>query len=255
MPSARHDSVTLTTAQMVALFLSRRVFDFLAGTGLKEDLDEVFAALEKTLKRRDFQAAKNLDRKFFDINEAPHVYEGRIEHVNEIITGLIREERLRVRYGKEGRAGAPFVIDPYTLFVYKKGLYLAGYSHQHGEVRRFSLDAFRDVDWLRGEKFEYPAAFHPSTLAEGAFGLIGGELVKVRIRFDESVARFVRRRQWHPSQRLVVTGGKLELQMQVRGTSELASWVLSFGSKAEVVEPLTLRSQLLAEAKVMASRC
>ena len=44
MSSARQQTITLTTAQMVALFLSRRVFDFLAGTGFKEDLDEeVFA--------------------------------------------------------------------------------------------------------------------------------------------------------------------------------------------------------------------
>ena len=50
MPTARRQSITLTTAQMVALFLSRRVFDFLAGTGFKEDLDDVFAKLEATLK-------------------------------------------------------------------------------------------------------------------------------------------------------------------------------------------------------------
>src|SRR5262249_60425534 len=49
MPTARRQSITLSTAQMVALFLSRRVFDFLAGTGFKEDLDEVFAKLEATL--------------------------------------------------------------------------------------------------------------------------------------------------------------------------------------------------------------
>ncbi len=251
MPSARHDAITLTTAQMVALFLSRRVFDFLAGTGLKEDLDEVFAALEKTLRRKDFQAAKNLDRKFFDINEAPHVYEGRLEHVNDIITGLIREERLRVKYGSDGRAGQPFVLDPYTLFVYKKGLYLAGYSHQHQELRRFSLDGFRDVDWLRGEKFEYPADFHPSTLAEGAFGLIGGPPVQVRIRFDASVARFVRRRQWHPTQRLRSAKGGIELVADVRGTTELLSWILSFGAKAEVLEPVRLRQQVEEEARRM----
>src|SRR4029077_15959735 len=35
MPTARRQSITLTTAQMVALYLSRRVFDFLAGTGFK----------------------------------------------------------------------------------------------------------------------------------------------------------------------------------------------------------------------------
>jgi predicted DNA-binding transcriptional regulator YafY len=248
MPSARRETITLSTSQMVSLYLSRRVFDFLAGTGFKEDLDEVFAALETTLKRKDFLAARNLDRKFFDVNEARHLYEGRIEHVNDIITALLREERLQVKYSSgAGAAGAPFLLDPYTLFVYKKGLYLAGYSHLHRELRRFSLDGFRAVDWRKGERFTYPDDYRPSSLAEGAFGLIGGDPVRVRIRFDPTVGRFVRRRQWHPTQRLRKVDGQLELTMDVRGTTELASWVLGFGDKAEVIAPAGLRRQIADE--------
>ena len=77
-----------------ALFLSRRVFEFLKGTGFKEDLDDVFARLEATLKRKDFVAARNLDGKVFDANEAPHLYGERLEDVNDITTALVREERL-----------------------------------------------------------------------------------------------------------------------------------------------------------------
>src|SRR5215472_11684756 len=94
MPSAREGVLSLTTSQMVSLFLSRRVFDFLEGTGFKEDLDEIFHQLEAHLKRKDFVALKNLERKLFDVNETPFVFEGRIEDVNDIITALIREERL-----------------------------------------------------------------------------------------------------------------------------------------------------------------
>src|SRR5262249_11698089 len=96
--SARYETITLTTSQMVALFLSGRVFDFLKGTGFKEDLDDVSARLEAMLKRKDFVAARHLDRKIFDVNEAPHVYAERVEDVNDITTALIREERLRVRH-------------------------------------------------------------------------------------------------------------------------------------------------------------
>src|SRR6185436_11844402 len=188
MPTARRQSITLTTAQMVALFLSRRVFDFLAGTGFKEDLDDVFAKMEATLKRKDFLAARNLDRKVFDVNEARHLYEGRLDDVNDIITALLREERLRVTH--EGVSGGrkTFVLEPYTLLVYKKGLYLAGRSERHGEVRTFAL---------------------------GAFGLIRGkEAARVRIRFDAQVARYVQRRMWHPTQRFRrLRDGGVELTM------------------------------------------
>jgi predicted DNA-binding transcriptional regulator YafY len=243
MPSARRQSISLTTSQMVALFLSRRVFDFLAGTGFKEDLDEVFEKLETTLKRKDFAAVRNLDRKVFDVNEARHLYDGRIEDVNDIMTALLREERLRVTH--EGVSGGrkTFVLEPYTLLVYKKGLYLAGRSEGHrGEVRTFALDGFRAVEWLRGERFEYPADYKPEQLTEGAFGLIRGEPTRVRILFDAKVARYVQRRQWHPTQRFRrVEGGGVEMTMEVRGTTELVSWVLGFGNRASVEEPVALQ--------------
>jgi predicted DNA-binding transcriptional regulator YafY len=251
MPTARRQSINLTTAQMLALVLSRRVFDFLAGTGFKEDLDDVFGKLEATLRRKDFAAVRNLDRKVFDVNEARHLYEGRIEDVNDIMTALLREERLRVTH--EGVSGGrkTFVLEPYTLLVYKKGLYLAGRSHGHaGELRTFALDGFRAVEWLRGDRFDYPADFRPEQITEGAFGLIRGkEVTRVRIWFDDRVARYVQRRMWHPTQRFRRVHGGVELTMDVRGTTELVSWVLGFGPTAEVQEPADLRARVESELR------
>jgi predicted DNA-binding transcriptional regulator YafY len=255
MPTARRQAITLSTSQMVALFLSRRVFDFLAGTGFQEDLDEVFQKLEAMLKRKDFLAVRNLDRKVFDVNEARHLYEGRIEDVNDIMTALLREDRLRVTH--EGVSGGrkTFVLDPYTLLVYKKGLYLVGFSHQHGQIRTFALDGFREVEWLKADRFDYPADYRPEQLTEGAFGLIRGEATRVRILFDEKVARYVQRRQWHPSQRFRrAAGGGVELTMDVRGTVEVVSWVLGFGDKALVLEPAALREAIRTEHASAAQR-
>jgi predicted DNA-binding transcriptional regulator YafY len=244
LPTARRQSVTLSTSQMVAFFLSRRVFDFLAGTGLKEDLDDVFRKLEATLKRRDVATARNLDRKLFDVNEARHLYEERGDDVNAILTALLREERLEVTHEGVGGGRKTFLLDPYTLLVYKKGLYLAGYSATHRAVRTFALDGFRDVTWRRGDKFEYPADYRPEALTEGAFGLIRGEPTRVRIAFDAKVAPYVRRRQWHRTQRFKAIPGGVEMTMDVLGTTELTSWVLGFGDKAEVKEPPALRAEL-----------
>jgi proteasome accessory factor B len=238
---------------MVALFLSRRVFDFLRGTGFQEDLDDVFAKLEATLRRRDAAAVRNLDRKVFDVNEARHLYEGRVEDVNDIMTALLREERLRVTPEGDGGARKTFVLEPLTLVVYKKGLYLAARSEAHGgQVRTFALDGFREVEWLRGQRFTYPDDYRPEQLTEGSFGLhrAQGQPVRVRIRFDAKVARYVQRRMWHPTQRFrKLPGGGVELTMDVRGTVEIVSWVLGFGATAEVLEPASLRREILAELR------
>lgn len=248
-PGARHEAIRLTTSQMVALFLSRRVFDFLAGTGFKEDLDDVFARLESTLKRKDFVAARNLDRKLFDINEAPHIYTERIEDVNDITTALLREERLRVRHDSVDEGRKPFVGEPYSLLVYKKGLYVVAKSLHHDAIRTFALDGFRSVDWLRGDGFDYPTTYHPAGLAEGAFGLFTGAPVRIRIFFHADVARYVRRRQWHPTQKIRKVEGGIELTMKVAASVEVASWVLGFGDRAIVREPAELRERVASELR------
>ena len=126
---------------------------------------------------------RNLDRKVFDVNEARHLYEGRIEDVNDIITALLREDRLRVTH--EGVSGGrkTFVLEPYTLLVYKKGLYLAGFSHQHqARSARSRSTGFARSSGCKGDRFDYPADYRPEQLTEGAFGLIRGEPTRVRIR-------------------------------------------------------------------------
>ncbi len=201
---------------------------------------------------------RNLDRKVFDVNEARHLYEGRIEDVNDIMTALLREDRLRVTH--EGVSGGrkTFVLEPYTLLVYKKGLYIAGRSLAHQAIRTFALDGFREVEWRKGDRFEYPADYRPEQLTEGAFGLIRGEPTRVRILFDAKVARYVQRRQWHPTQsfkptpaaagkRTPAARGGVELTMDVHGTVEVVSWVLGFGDKATVLEPASLRAEVAAE--------
>jgi proteasome accessory factor B len=241
-------------SQMVALFLSRRVFDFLAGTGFKEDLDDVFARIEATLKRKDFADVRNLDRKIYDVNEAPHVYKERLEDVNDMTTALLREERLRVRHDSVGSGKTSFVIEPLTLLIYKKGVYLVANSLHHSAIRTFALDGFREVEWLRRDRFEYPSEYHPSQISEGAFGLFGGKPERIRIFFDEKVARFVRRRTWHPSQRIRNAEGGIILTMNVAPSVEVVSWVLGFGDKARVLEPAQFGAEVAAELSRAASQ-
>jgi predicted DNA-binding transcriptional regulator YafY len=254
MPSTREAYLRLTTSQMTSLYLSRRVFDFLEGTGFKEDLDEIFDQLGATLRRKDFVAAKNLERKLFNVNEAPYKYEGRIEDVNDIITALIREDRIEARHTSVQRGKKTFVLEPYTLLVYKKGLYLAGHSSHVGKVRTFALDGFRQIDWLRNERFTYPKEYDPQKLFEGNFGLIGGLETDVRIFFTDKVARFVRRRTWHPTEKIKKVPDGIELSMRVKGTVEIISWVLSFGEHAELLEPPELRQAVVDELRGAVAR-
>jgi predicted DNA-binding transcriptional regulator YafY len=127
-------------------------------------------------------------------------------------------------------------------------------SQHHGAIRTFALDGFRTVDWLRQDRFEYPNDYHPWQISEGSFGLFGGKRERIRIFFDQKVARFVRRRQWHPLQRIRKVDRGVVLTMNVAPSVEVISWVLGFGDKARVLEPGQLRAEIASELRRAAAQ-
>ena len=242
---AREEMLRVTTAQMVSLAFALNAMSFLAGTGIKEDLDDIVEQIAHVLKKSDYAHWKNLDRKLFDVNEMAYDYGDKLDVVNDVVTALLREERITCTM-KDGRA---LVIDPYTLVLYKKGLYVLGHSHTHGEVRTIGLDKIDDATRVAGDRFDYPKDFHPEKHLRGPFGIIRGPRQHVKLRFDSKVAYFATRRRVHETKRHREVDGGIELEMEPEGIEEMLGWVLSFGGTAEVVEPKALREKVKGELK------
>jgi hypothetical protein len=69
---SRKFSVSYSMTELMALFLGRRFFDFLAGTLLEEDFDKVIARARTQLGRaKDRERAAKLDKKLYLVHEGP----------------------------------------------------------------------------------------------------------------------------------------------------------------------------------------
>jgi proteasome accessory factor B len=248
--SAKEHPLHITTAEMIALAFVKNALGFVAGTGIKEDIDTLVGRFAHVLKASDYAHWKNLDRKLFDLNEGAWAHgDGALDVVNDVFTALLHEQRVTLTRSK----GAPVKVDPYTLVLYKKGLYLVGWSHEHNMVRSYGLDLVLDVERHPGEPFAYPADFDPASHLDGPFGMIRGPAERVVVRFDPAVRRVVTRRTWHRTQRFREVDGKIEMTLDPHGWEEMVSWVLGFGQKAEVVEPKAMRERVAQAAREMAA--
>ena len=100
------------------------------------------------------------------------------------------------------------------------------------------------------QRFEHPADFDFEHYTASSFGVIAEPATAVRIRFDKRWAAYVEEHTWHASQKLeTLPDGQVELRMEVGGTAELRTWILSFGSGAEVLEPAALRDEVVSELR------
>lgn len=243
----------LSTAHVLSIALAREVIDFLEGTSLKESFDEVVLLLESSLAPKAFAELGRLKDKIVVVQDAPWTKIDRTDVVDALVTGLTRSEKVTLRRSASAGERA-FDFEPYTLVLWKKGLYVAGYSHHHKGVRLFGLDRLKDAEWKRGEAFDIPATWDGRARYSGSFGLFDGPVTTVRVEFSPKVARYVTRRQWMPEQRIEEhADGRVVLTMSVRGTTDVVNWVLGFGEHAVVLEPGSLRDELAAVTRAMAS--
>jgi len=126
---------------------------------------------------------------------------------------------------------------------------VAGLDHKTGEVRTVAIERVRRIEALDA-RFETLASFDFDSYIGSSFGVIAEPATSVEIRFDRQWATYVEERTWHPSQKLTRSrDGSLSLHMEVGGSQELRTWLLSFGSGAEVLEPKALRAEVVRELK------
>lgn len=75
--------------------------------------------------------------------------------------------------------------------------------------------------------------------------MIKEEAFIVEVEFTGWAAAYVSERIWSPDQKIVKKrDGKTKLIFSASSEPELISWVLSFGSKAEVIKPKWLKEDV-----------
>ena len=266
--------VEMRRPQAYALLATRRMFDSLQGSALFDEIDMAVGKLRAFADRpgRGVNAGLSnarLEERFVYLPRLARDYSDKSEELDELFLAVSelrplslrhprsrklwwdksRDERTRDEKGREEKV----TIHPYALVLYQEGVYCVGFVPARDEIRTFALDRMRDVQALADERFDLPANFRVEEHFEGEFGVaVPKQPTKVVIELDAVAARGMRDIKVHPSQKTVTTpGGGLRITLNVDDALSLASYVLSLGSGAQVLEPEPLREHLRAELELM----
>lgn len=88
----------------------------------------------------------------------------------------------------------------------------------------------------------------PAISGSKYFGALSGTPFKVRVRFAAHVADYVQDRHYSDDERMIsYSDGTLELEFSARSHDEVVSWLLGFGSSAQLLEPAILVARLKDE--------
>jgi len=243
----------LTLGELAALLMSRDLLTPLGVSVLGPEVASAFDKIQNVLSR---DALKVLDQIRDRLGVRPagaKLQAPAAEHLPKIHQALAERRTVRTRYYSASRDSEDLrEVDPYHLTLFNSGFYLVGHCHLRDAVRIFAVERMRTVELTR-VRFEVPASFDAGKYLAGAWGILRGDLVTVRVVFARGLARYIRERVWHPSQKLRdLPDGRVEMTLHVADTLEVRRWILGYGVQAEVLAPEGLREALRVEAAAVA---
>lgn len=246
--------------EALALYLGRHLLQPLAGTVFGEAAGRAFKKIRASLGTGALRYVQRFAGMFHQTLPGAADYSEKAGLIDELLVAIEDRRAAFITY-QSMRATEPVSYDVYPLgLVYHRGsLYLVGIAAQCGELRHWKVDRIEAVE-LTTVHFERPEDFDLGEHLSKSFGVFHGEgEVAVKIRFSPAVARYVREKTWHPSQRLSPQpDGSLLAEFCLGSTEEIKSWALGFGRHAEVLEPEELiediSGQLTEMVQVYATR-
>jgi predicted DNA-binding transcriptional regulator YafY len=237
--------------QVALLYFSLTVLKFLEGTVLKEGVEGLWEKVYRNLSLTQQTRLSDLERKFYAVPYAPKDYTDFSEQLDVILRALLDQSRLKVDYAGLTGEGHQHDFDPYSLIAYRGGLYLLGHSHRSNAIIYLAVERIRTVEFIREPdgtpmRFIFPRGFDPAAHTEGTFGIVDGPETKVELKIhSEQTEAYVRSRTIHRSQRFARRrDGTTIMTMTVKGTTELANWIMSMGPWIEVLKPAALRKEI-----------
>ena len=247
--------IPFTLTELMAIYFSRDLVKTLQDTVFYDSLESLFKKIKTTLPPDSEEFLKNVQNTLYVSQKQYKEYgkaKGTISMVND---AAIRKRSIEINYySMSNKKESVRKVDPYRIWFFNGTFYLIAYCHQRKETRIFALDRIKSVS-MTDESFTVPDDFDLEDFMKPSFGIFKGKPEKVRIWFDTNAAGYISEKVWHETQNIIeADDGSITFEAEIAITEEIRTWVLSWGSKAAVLNPDSLKKELKNEIEKMAGK-
>lgn len=132
--------------------------------------------------------------------------------------------------------------------------YVIGYCHYMKKIRTFKVERIESIAILP-ESYTIPTDFDANKHLSSAWGIVTDDKIEtIKLRIVPELVRLMEETVWHPSQSVKrQKDGSAVMTLRVASTWELVTWILGWGEKVEVLEPVGLRGEVAGVARKTAS--
>lgn len=172
----------------------------------------------------------------------------------EVIFEAIVEQRvLWINYGSLGNPSGFREISPYLIKEYRNRWYCVAFDHISNSVRLFKLSRIKEVksstgSFLKSPEFSEEQYFQYSL---GVFHSRFHDPQEVKLRVKGKIAQTIVEDPIHPTMKILGKDDNQDILISivVYPTPELKNLILGYGANIEVLEPRSLRNEIVESLK------
>lgn len=241
--------LNFSTDEIIALTFIEGIISPLEGTPYKEAFQKTLNRIRTTLPEPMQAFLKRAGAAYYPHHRgqkaliSPEIFETAHRAIEEHKVCNITYHAITTEQTKT------YPITPFRFLYYHNGYYLLCRNPDYDNLLRLAAERIQDLE-ITSQTFEPPDDLDIENRIQQAFGITLEDPIDVKIRFSAWQARYIKQRIWHPSQKIEeLDDGKIILSFQASGFYDIKSWILSHGADAKVLEPASLRKEIIEELK------
>jgi predicted DNA-binding transcriptional regulator YafY len=183
--------------------------------------------------------------------------ESKINNFMKVAGAWLSQHSIQIYYQElSNKAPKKLIVDPYFIESGPEGhsSYLIAYDHLNKSILTFRMDCIvGEVAVDESSTFQIPADFDANHYLSSTWGSYTYEKTEVvKLRFSPKVAKAIKETTWHPSQKIETQAdGSMIMTLNVQNTLDFRSWILGKQEDVEVLEPVSLRNQIIEAGKAI----
>lgn len=170
---------------------------------------------------------------------------------NIISEALASKRKIKISYMSSKNRVSEHILHPYKIYMYNLAWFVLAFNETIHDVGYFKLNRIEKIELLN-DKYTISKTFNESNYLDQYGMKNNGEYISVSIKLRAPYAALVKERIYGKNQQIIsVDDNTTILKCDMQNLASIVSFVLGFGSKAEVLEPLELKEALRNELRKM----
>ena len=193
--------------------------------------------------------AKSLRRQVYIADRAKTINETVYYSIDQIHHAINEDKKIAFKYFDYNinknqifrKKGELYQVTPVALCWNDNYYYLVSYSGYFGNFTHYRVDRMKGVNALdkEGDKID-DREFSIAEYIKRVFGMFGGEVVRAKLSFDESLVNVVLDHFGQDTLIAPSADGWFDILVEISISPVFLSWMFSFGDYAEIKEPDSL---------------